>query len=151
VPTITVQTPPAQPQRGLRILLAEDNVVNQKVTVRLLEKRGHTVVVANNGIEALAALTEHTFDIVLMDVQMPEMDGFAATQAIRDAEKATGAHLPIIALTAHAMKGDEGRCLTAGMDAYVSKPIQVQALIDTIARLMPQPASDHPETTVANC
>ncbi len=112
----------------LRILLTEDNPVNQLVALRLLEKRGHRVVVANNGREALAALENETFDLVLMDVQMPEMDGFETTNAIREKEKATKAHLPIIAMTAHAMKGDRERCLQAGMDAYISKPINGQEL-----------------------
>ena len=138
--TPTAETVVARPARPLRILLAEDNLVNQKFTLRALEKRGHTVVVANNGLEAVAAHRQDHFDVVIMDVQMPEMDGFAATQAIREAEKVTGGHQPIIALTAHAMKGDEERCLRAGMDAYVSKPIQTQALLEVIARLVAQPA-----------
>src|SRR5207248_7155146 len=95
-----------QAARGLRVLLAEDNAVNQKLAVRLLEKRGHRVTVAGNGREALEALDRERFDAVLMDVQMPEMDGFAATAAIRQRERTTGAHLPVIAMTAHAMKGD---------------------------------------------
>jgi signal transduction histidine kinase/CheY-like chemotaxis protein len=107
----------------MRVLLAEDNVVNQHLALRLLEKHGYSVVVANNGKEALAALAREVFDLLLMDVQMPEMDGFEATAKIREQEEATGRHLPIIAMTAHAMKGDEERCLAAGMDAYVSKPI----------------------------
>ena len=122
-------------RRKLRILLAEDNKVNQLVAARLLEKRGHTVVIAGNGREALAALDEPGsggFDLILMDVQMPDMDGFEATGIIRAREKSSGAHLPIIAMTAHAMKGDEERCLAAGMDGYVSKPIQVEQLFATI-------------------
>jgi signal transduction histidine kinase/ActR/RegA family two-component response regulator len=134
--TPIAETAVARPPRQFHILVAEDNLVNQRLLLRLLEKRGHTVVVANNGTEALAAFRRDHFDIVLMDVQMPEMDGFAATQAIREAEKATGTHQPIIALTAYAMKGDEERCLRAGMDAYVSKPVQVQALLEAIARLV---------------
>ena len=141
--TPTADTTAAPPPRQFHILLAEDNVVNQRLTVRVLEKRGHSVVVANNGCEALAALQRERFDVVLMDVQMPEMDGFAATQAIREAEKATGVHQPIIALTAYAMKGDEERCLRAGMDAYVSKPIQTQALLEVIARLVAPPEPGH--------
>ena len=117
-------------QRKLRILLAEDNAVNQKLASRLLEKRGHTVAVAGNGREALKVLEKQRFDLVLMDVSMPEMDGLEATRAIRAAEKTTGAHLPIIAMTAHAMKGDRERCLDAGMDGYVSKPVQAQELFE---------------------
>src|SRR5207253_2280879 len=104
--------------------LAEDNVVNRTLAVRLLEKYGHSVAVAGNGKEALAALEHGPFDLVLMDVQMPEMGGFEATGRIRAAERDTGRHVPIIALTAHAMKGDRERCLAAGMDGYVSKPLQ---------------------------
>ena len=122
-----------------RILLVEDNSVNQLVARRLLEKRGHTVVVANNGREALAILDEAAFagfGCVLMDVQMPEMDGFECTAIIRDREQATGSHLPIVAMTAHAMKGDEARCLAAGMDAYLSKPIQPDELFDVVERYL---------------
>jgi CheY-like chemotaxis protein/HPt (histidine-containing phosphotransfer) domain-containing protein len=118
----------------LRILLAEDHLPNQQLAVRLLERRGHSVVVANNGLEALAALKQQTFDLLLTDIQMPEMDGFAATQAIRSQEKETGGHLPIIAMTAHAMKGDAERCLEAGMDGYLSKPIRRKALYEALAR-----------------
>ena len=124
-------------ERSLHILLAEDNEVNQQLAVKTLQKRGHTVVVAGNGREALAALEQETVDLVLMDVQMPEMDGFAATAAIREREKGTGRHIPIVALTAHAMKGDRERCLAAGMDAYVSKPLRVEELFDAIARFFP--------------
>jgi len=120
----------------LRILLAEDNAVNQLLAIRLLEKRGHTVTLAANGKEALAAIQNGEFDLILMDVQMPEMDGFQVTGAIRRKESATGAHIPIIAMTAHAMKGDEERCLTAGMDAYVSKPIRPQELFEKIDQLL---------------
>jgi signal transduction histidine kinase/DNA-binding response OmpR family regulator len=122
-------------QRPLRILLAEDNIVNQKLVVRLLEKRGHVVLVAKNGRDALAAVEQYQFDAVLMDLQMPEMDGFEATAAIRAREKG-GPRLPIIALTAHAMKGDEERCLEAGMDAYASKPIDAKKLFDVIERVV---------------
>ncbi|MGA8224458.1 MAG: two-component regulator propeller domain-containing protein [Candidatus Acidiferrales bacterium] len=112
----------------LRILLAEDNVVNQKLAVKLLEKRGHRVKLAQNGKEALAAMELEKFDIVLMDVQMPEMDGFEATAAIRAQEMRSGGHIPIVAMTAHSLKGDEERCLAAGMDGYLSKPIRMQEL-----------------------
>ena len=115
---------------GLRVLLAEDNPVNQKLAERLLEKRGYKVVVASNGRQALRALEKERFDLVLMDVSMPEMDGLEATRAIRAAELKTGSHLPIVAMTAHAMKGDRERCLDAGMDGYVSKPIQAKELFE---------------------
>ena len=119
-------------RKCLHILLAEDNPVNQTLAVRILEKRGHSVKIAENGKEALKLLEKETFDIVLMDVQMPEMDGFAATQAIREEELKTGKHIPIIAMTAHAMVGDRERCLAAGMDQYVTKPLHVKELIATI-------------------
>ena len=108
----------------LRVLLAEDNPVNQKLAARMLEKRGHRVSIASNGREAVAKAKEGAFDVVFMDIQMPEMDGLQATAAIRAREELTGGHLPIVAMTAHAMTGDRERCLAAGMDGYVSKPIQ---------------------------
>lgn len=113
-----------EPGQYLRVLLAEDNLVNQRLAVRLLEKRGHSVVVAATGLEALQALEKEAFDLVLMDVQMPEMDGLEATAAVRAKEKASGLHQPIIALTAHAMKGDREKCLAGGMDGYLTKPIR---------------------------
>ena len=122
-------------QRSLRLLLAEDNAVNQRLAIWLLQKRGHVVVVVGNGREALAAVEKDHFDAVLMDVQMPEMDGFEATAAIRAMEQANGTHVPIIAMTAHAMKGDRERCLEAGMDDYVSKPLQPMELFQVIERL----------------
>jgi PAS domain S-box-containing protein len=122
--------------RLLRVLLAEDNVVNQKLGVRLLEKRGHVVVVVSNGREALEVLEREAFDLVLMDVQMPEMDGLEATQQIRQKEKPGGRRLPILAMTAHAMKGDRERCLEAGMDGYIAKPIQPRELYDAIDALL---------------
>jgi signal transduction histidine kinase/CheY-like chemotaxis protein len=118
---------------SLKILLAEDNPVNQTLAVRMLEKRGHKVRVAGNGREALAALETEAFDLVLMDIQMPEMDGLEATAAVRQRERSTGKHLPIVAMTAHAMKGDDRRCLDAGMDGYLAKPIrseELHALLD---------------------
>jgi PAS domain S-box-containing protein len=124
-------------RRKLRILLAEDNPVNQTLVVRLLGKAGHTVVVAGDGKKALATLAEGgpgAFDLVLMDVQMPEMDGFDAAATIRKKEVGTGTHLPIIAMTAYAMKGDRERCLAAGMDGYLSKPIDREELIDAVER-----------------
>jgi len=125
--------------RSLRILLAEDNRVNQTVATRILQKMGHSLVVANNGNEALSLLATQPFDLVLMDVQMPEMDGLTATQKIREGEKRTLSHLPIIAMTAHAMKGDRERCLEAGMDGYVSKPIDKKELEPAIASAVPGP------------
>ncbi len=124
------------PLRPLRILLAEDSLVNQKLAVGILKKRGHSVVVANHGREAIAALEADEFDLVLMDVQMPEMDGYEATAAVRAKELQTGKHLPIIAMTAHAMKGDRERCLEAGMDDYVAKPVRAQQLFETIESLL---------------
>jgi PAS domain S-box-containing protein len=119
----------------LRVLLAEDNAVNQTLAARLLEKQGHSVVVVGTGRAALEALDEQEFDLVLMDVQMPDMDGLEATAAIREREKGNGIHVPIIAMTAHAMTGDRERCLAAGMDGYVAKPISGQALAREINRV----------------
>jgi len=121
---------------GIRILLAEDNEVNQELALTTLKKGGHSIVVANNGREALAALEKQRFDLVLMDLQMPEMGGFEATSIIREKEKQTGEHIPIIAMTAHAMKGDRERCLDAGMDGYVSKPINRKDLLAEIQALV---------------
>jgi CheY-like chemotaxis protein len=120
----------------LRLLLVEDNLINQKVACRMLEKVGHTVVVANNGKEALETLAGQAFDAVLMDVQMPEMDGLEATAAIRAAEQESGRHLPILALTAHALIGDRERFLQAGMDGYLAKPIQSAQLLQALAEVM---------------
>ncbi len=119
----------------LSILVAEDNPVNQMLTLRLLEKRGHRVVVVANGRDAVDEFARRRFDVVLMDVQMPEMDGFEATVAIRVAEAPLGRRTPIVALTAHAMKGDRERCLAAGMDGYASKPVRPAELIATLERL----------------
>jgi two-component system sensor histidine kinase/response regulator len=113
----------------MQILLVEDNAVNQLVAIRLLEKYGHSVTVASDGRKALAAWEQQPFDVVLMDIQMPEMNGWEATQAIREKEKETGQHIPIVAMTAHAMKGDEERCIAGGMDSYVAKPIRMQELL----------------------
>jgi len=124
---------------GLRILLVEDNLVNQRVATRLLEKKGHQVSVADNGRAALHAYARAPYDVVLMDVQMPEMDGLEATAAIRrhEAERnGAGRRVPIIAMTAHALSGDRERCLAAGMDDYVPKPIQSRALFEAIERVM---------------
>jgi CheY-like chemotaxis protein len=130
-------------KRKLHVLLAEDNAVNQKLAERLLEKHGHTVTVTTNGREALAAFDRESFDVVLMDVQMPEMDGFEATSAIREREQSSGGHLPIIAMTAHAMRGDQERCLAAGMDAYIAKPIRSKDLIALLETFSAAPT--HPE------
>ena len=122
-------------QQPLRILLAEDNRVNQQVALRILEKQGHTVVVVGDGQAALAALAQAPFDLVLMDIQMPVLDGMATTAAIRAQEQ--GTHMPIIAMTAHAMRRDRERCLAAGMDAYVTKPLKAADLAAAIAQLLP--------------
>ncbi len=135
---IAAAPPPSAPalreSKKLRILLAEDNVVNQKVAARLLEKQGHHVTVAVNGREALAALDQEKFDIVFMDVQMPEMDGFEATAAIRAREQRTDGRQLVIAMTAHAMQGDRERCLQAGMDDYIAKPFGNRELSDLLAK-----------------
>ncbi|MCU1221378.1 MAG: rpfC [Candidatus Angelobacter sp.] len=117
---------------SLRILLAEDNVINQKLASRILENRGHSVTIANNGRELLAALDNETYDAILMDVQMPEIDGFEATAEIRKREFGSGLHIPIVAMTAHAMKGDRERCLDAGMDDYICKPVRPAELFAAI-------------------
>ncbi|MCS6977050.1 MAG: response regulator [Gemmatales bacterium] len=135
--TSAAQTPATSVPRPRRILLAEDSPVNQKLAVALLERRGHQVRVARTGREALTLLEQEPFDLILMDVQMPEMDGFEATEAIRRREAIHGGHIPIIALTAHAMKGDRERCLEAGMDAYLAKPIRAQELYDLIESIPP--------------
>ena len=123
--------------KQVHILLAEDNAVNQALAVRLLEKRGFMITVASDGREAVAALRKQPFDLVLMDVQMPGMDGFETTRAIRVQEKVSGGHIPIIAMTAHAMKGDRERCLEAGMDGFLSKPIQPKELFEAIEKHLP--------------
>jgi two-component system, sensor histidine kinase and response regulator len=134
-----------------RVLLAEDNAVNQTLAIRLLERRGYDVSVAGNGKEVLHALERGHFDVVLMDVQMPEMDGFDATRAIRERERSAGGHIPIVAMTAHALKGDEERCVAAGMDAYISKPIRTSEMFATIERVLGKngvPVSDAVESEV---
>jgi signal transduction histidine kinase/ActR/RegA family two-component response regulator len=118
--------------RSLRVLVAEDNAVNQKLASRLLERRGHQVVMADDGRKALEILEREEFDVILMDVQMPIMDGLETTAEIRNREKTMGAYTPIVAMTAHAMKGDRERCFTAGMDAYVNKPFEPQKLFSTV-------------------
>ena len=144
-PAVVTRHSLGESRRKLHILLAEDNPVNQTVATRLLQKRGHTVKVANNGREALAALEREKFDLVLMDIQMPEMDGFEATTAIRAKEKSSGDHLRILAMTAHATKKDHERCLAAGMDEYVSKPIQPQELFQAVEAGLPQPDEEPAE------
>ncbi|GGG67464.1 response regulator [Edaphobacter dinghuensis] len=134
VPMITQNTlhEDRDPRKALHVLLAEDNPVNQKLAIRLLEKRGHQVVLANNGKQALAALEKSDFDLVLMDVQMPEMDGLEATRLLRERERSTGKHQPVVAMTALVMKGDRERCIDAGMDGYLSKPIRQQELDEVL-------------------
>ena len=131
----------------LRILLTEDSLVNQKVAVGLLTRRGHDVAVAGNGHEAMAAISREAFDVILMDVQMPEMDGYAATRAIRAEEQRSGRHVPIIAMTAHAMKGDRELCLDAGMDSYISKPIDPSELYREVERFAPETEAAGTEVT----
>jgi CheY-like chemotaxis protein len=133
-------------------MLAEDNRVNQKVAIRLLERAGHSVLVAGNGREAVAAFRREAFDLILMDVQMPEMDGLEATAAIRAAETNTGTHIPIIAMTAHAFAEDRERCLAAGMDAFLTKPVHVAQLHEVIAHMV-DPAvqrAGNPDASVAS-
>jgi two-component system, sensor histidine kinase and response regulator len=122
-------------RRRLRILLAEDNAVHQTLAVRLLEKRGYNVTVVANGRHAVEAVVKQDFDVVLTDIQMPEMDGFEATATIRAKEKLAGTRVPIIAMTAHALKGNEQRCIRAGMDSYGSKPIRSAELFAAIGSL----------------
>jgi CheY-like chemotaxis protein len=135
----------------LRVLLAEDNAINRKLAVRLLEKCGHSVTVASDGVEAVAAVREGEFDLVLMDVQMPNMDGLEASAAIRALERGTATHIPIVAMTAHAMKGDQERCLAAGMDDYISKPIQPDHMMEVIAQATEQTRGpfDQPDSEAA--
>jgi two-component system sensor histidine kinase/response regulator len=143
---------PAARTTGLRILVAEDHPVNQEVARQILQRLGHYVVIAADGQAALAALEQSgrgAFDLVLMDLQMPVMGGFEATAAIRDAERASGTHLPIVALTAHAMKGDRERCLEAGMDGYVTKPIDGVELTRVIDQLVPSAAAPAPIAAAA--
>jgi len=144
VPSAVTPAQTAEGRRSLRILLAEDGVVNQRVAREFLERRGHRVVVANDGREAVEAVEREAFDLVLMDVQMPEMDGLEATRAIRQQERSTGSHLPIVATTAAAFKEDRERCLAAGMDAYLSKPIQPASLYETIEALAVSSPVDQP-------
>jgi two-component system, sensor histidine kinase and response regulator len=129
--------------RPLRILVAEDNLVNQKVTTTMLGKMGHEVTLAETGVEAVARWSEREFDLILMDIHMPQMDGLDATQRIRKREQATGTHTPIVAMTAHAQSGDRELCLNAGMDDYVAKPVSRKNLEQTIARYAGYPVGGH--------
>jgi signal transduction histidine kinase/HPt (histidine-containing phosphotransfer) domain-containing protein/ActR/RegA family two-component response regulator len=133
-PALAAAEPPSLP--ALDVLLVEDGAVNQKLAIRLLEKKGHRVTLACTGIDAVALVQQRRFDVVLMDLQMPEMGGLEATAVIRQREKGTGQHVPIIALTAHALRGDDERCLQAGMDGYVSKPIQPDQLWEAMANVL---------------
>jgi CheY-like chemotaxis protein len=136
---------PAGPAaRALRILIAEDNRINQRVAISLVEHLGHTTALAASGREAVSLCAAEPFDLVLMDVQMPEMDGFTATARIREAESVTGTHIPILAVTAHAMQGDRERCLAAGMDGYVTKPLTSGQLAEAIHGFFPGEASAPP-------
>jgi CheY-like chemotaxis protein/HPt (histidine-containing phosphotransfer) domain-containing protein len=139
----------AEGVKPLDILLAEDNPVNQRVAVGLLSRRGHRVTVSGNGLEALGALEQKSFDVVLMDVQMPEMGGFEATHVIRQRERGTQKHQRIVAMTAHAMNGDRERCLSAGMDGYLSKPIDPQMLFAAVEQAADVPTSLPPAATGA--
>jgi len=148
-PEIPGQTPDSLPSlqvslRALSILVVEDNVVNQRVASRLLEKRGHRATIASNGLEALQALERASYDLVLMDVQMPEIDGIEATARIREKEKRTGGHQPVIALTARAMQGDLELCLSAGMDGYLSKPIRSEDLDAVLSKYAADEATQSP-------
>jgi len=127
---------PAFSRKRFRVLVVEDNAVNRRVAYYLLEKQGHQVTEVENGKEALSALEKNIFDLILMDVQMPVMDGFEATAEIRKREQSAGSHTPIVAMTAHAMKGDRDRCLEAGMDDYVSKPLNPKELSIKIEETM---------------
>jgi CheY-like chemotaxis protein len=128
---------PSATHSPLRILVTEDNPITQVLMVDLLEKLGHTVLTASSGREALAALERQPFDVVLMDVEMPDMSGLEITSQIRAREQGSGQHVPIIAVTAHAMTGDRERCLRAGMDGYLAKPLQAPELVEAFAELVP--------------
>lgn len=136
LPEAASASPERSQNEALHILLAEDTPANQRLATAILERNGHAVSIANNGREALAALKRERFDLVLMDVQMPEMSGIEATEQIRSDEARKGGHIPIVALTAFAMEGDEERCLAAGMDAYLAKPFQAQQLLDILKRVL---------------
>jgi CheY-like chemotaxis protein len=132
-----VRGPRRKQTRSLRVLVAEDNPTNQKLVVALLKQQGHRVSMVGNGRLAVEQSAKQRFDVILMDVQMPEMGGFEATAAIRERERTTGTRTPIVALTAHAMAGDRERCLVAGMDGYISKPLRPDELFSTIDLMVP--------------
>jgi len=134
----------AAPMAKLHILIADDNLVNLRLARSLLVKQGHSAVAVGSGREALAALEQQNFDLVLMDVQMPDMDGFETTKAIRAQERISKKHLPIVAMTAHAMIGDRERCLAAGMDSYVTKPVDAAKLFTAIADALPKDSASNP-------
>jgi CheY-like chemotaxis protein/HPt (histidine-containing phosphotransfer) domain-containing protein len=132
------------PERRLHVLLAEDNPVNQRLAASLIQRRGHKVTIVGNGRDAVDAVARQRFDVVLMDVQMPEMGGFEATGIIRARERESGGHMPIIAITAHVMKGDRERCLEAGMDDYITKPFDSRNLCRVLEEAAGNPTStDH--------
>jgi CheY-like chemotaxis protein len=143
----TVSHAPNIAARSLRVLVAEDRLVNQKLVVGLLKKLGHQAVLANNGREAVEATESQQIDLILMDIQMPEMDGLEATRIIRERERRTGSHTPIIAVTAHVLPEDREKCRVAAMDDYVSKPIRFQTLAAAIERLLPLSASPDADET----
>jgi two-component system sensor histidine kinase/response regulator len=133
---VAATAPSPRAVAGLRILVAEDNLINRAVVNGVLKKEGHTLVNAGNGREAVEAFGNGSFDVILMDIQMPEMDGLEATRRIRELEETSGSHITIVAMTAHAMIGDDERCLAAGMDDYISKPLQktqLLALLESIS------------------
>jgi len=131
----------AETRRRLRVLVAEDNIVNQRLAAAFITRRGHDAVVVSNGREAVDTWTREAVDGIFMDVQMPEMDGFEATSRIRDLERGRATHVPIVAMTAHAMSGDRDRCLEAGMDDYVTKPISLREIDRVLQVLMQQRAA----------
>jgi two-component system, sensor histidine kinase and response regulator len=143
MPLVTLHTLHEDKQH-IRILLAEDNALDQTIAVRILEKRGYSVTVVPDGQAAFEAYQAGRFELVLMDIQVPRMDGFEATAAIREREKVTGGHIPIVAMTADALVGDREKCIASGMDGYISKPIPTSEMLATIERMLgdkPKPES----------
>jgi two-component system sensor histidine kinase/response regulator len=134
-------------QQPLRILLAEDNRLNQKVALGMLHRMNHVVTIANNGREAAHAYKQQEYDIIFLDIQMPEMDGFSAAKLIRQQQAKDGRRVAIIAMTAHAMTGDREKCLAAGMDDYISKPISYDVIRDAVLRNVPEPADAHSDVS----